>query len=143
MSRETAAQMIKFHRLVWCDGNFLSSSGVCTIRLDGQPQRRLAISYRLHVSCFAWLGLTISFCMPLEVLAVGSGAISHPAAPRSAEAEYNRGLEAKSAKRFSEAIADFRRAVDIRPDFPEAWNELGFALRQAGFSRGTAGVRLT
>lgn len=100
------------------------------------------MSYRLQVSCFAWLGLTISFCMPPEVLAVGSGSISPPvaprgpiapqAAPRSAEAEYNRGLEAKSAKRFSEAIAGFRRAVDIRPDFPEAWNELGFALRQTG-----------
>ncbi len=100
------------------------------------------MSYRLYVSCFAWLGLTISFCMPLEVLAVGSGSIPPPVAPRrsiapqtaprSAEAEYNRGLEAKSAKRFSEAIAGFRRAVEIRPDFPEAWNELGFALRQTG-----------
>jgi Flp pilus assembly protein TadD len=100
------------------------------------------MSYRLHVGRFAWLGLTISFCMPLEVLAVGSGSISPPAAPRgsiappaaprSAEAEYNRGLEAKSARRFAEAVASFRRAVDTRPDFPEAWNELGFALRQTG-----------
>jgi superkiller protein 3 len=56
---------------------------------------------------------------------------SAPARP-SAEAEYNKGLQAKAAKRFSEAVADFRRAVDLRPDFPEAWNELGFALRQIG-----------
>lgn len=56
---------------------------------------------------------------------------SAPARP-SAEAEYNTGLKAKAAKRFSEAVADFRRAVDLRPNFPEAWNELGFALRQTG-----------
>jgi superkiller protein 3 len=55
-----------------------------------------------------------------------------PVAPRSAEAEYNKGLQAKAAKRFPEAVADFRRAVDLRPGFAEAWNELGFALRQTG-----------
>jgi Flp pilus assembly protein TadD len=90
------------------------------------------MSYKLHMRCFACLGLAISICMPLEALAVGSGSISPPAAPRSAEAEYNKGLEAESAKRFSEAIADFRRAVEIQPNFHEAWNELGFALRQTG-----------
>ncbi len=26
----------------------------------------------------------------------------------------------------------FRRAVDLRPTYAEAWNELGFALRQTG-----------
>jgi Flp pilus assembly protein TadD len=29
-------------------------------------------------------------------------------------------------------VSSFRRAVEARPDFPEAWNELGFALRQTG-----------
>ncbi len=90
------------------------------------------MSHRSHMSCFACLGLLISLCLPTLALAVGSGAVPAPVAPRSAEAEYNKGLEAKSAKRFSEAIAVFRRAVDIRPNFPEAWNELGFALRQTG-----------
>jgi superkiller protein 3 len=53
-------------------------------------------------------------------------------APRSAEAEYNKALQAKATNRFVEAAAGFRRAVDIRPNFPEAWNELGFALRHTG-----------
>jgi superkiller protein 3 len=35
-------------------------------------------------------------------------------------------------KRFSDAITDFRHAVELRPNFAEAWNELGFALRQTG-----------
>lgn len=55
-----------------------------------------------------------------------------PTAPRSAETEYNKGLQAKAARRYSDAVNDFRRAVDIRPNFAEAWNELGFALRNTG-----------
>lgn len=90
------------------------------------------MSHRSRMGSFAYLGLLVSLCPPLPALAVGSGSVPAPVAPRSAEAEYNKGLEAKSAKRFSEAIAGFRRAVDIRPNFPEAWNELGFALRQTG-----------
>jgi len=53
-------------------------------------------------------------------------------APRSAEAEYNKGLQAKAAKRYSDAIPSFRKAVDIKANYPEAWNELGFSLRQTG-----------
>ncbi len=90
------------------------------------------MSHQSHMGCLACLGLLISFCLPLRALAVGSGSVPAPVVPRSAEAEYNKGLEAKSAKRFSEAIAGYRRAVEIRPNFPEAWNELGFALRQTG-----------
>ena len=41
-------------------------------------------------------------------------------------------LQAKAAKRYSDAIASFRKAVDIKANYPEAWNELGFALRQTG-----------
>lgn len=79
--------------------------------------------------CFA---LLISLFLPRQVLAVGSGPAPAPVAPRSADAEYNKGLQNKAGKRFSEAAADFRRAVDLRQNFPEAWNELGFALRQTG-----------
>jgi Flp pilus assembly protein TadD len=80
-------------------------------------------------ACFA---LLTSLFLPLHVFAVGSGPAPTPVSPRSVEAEYNQGLQNKAAKRFSEAAADFRRAVDLRQNFPEAWNELGFALRQTG-----------
>lgn len=49
-----------------------------------------------------------------------------------AHTEYTAGLQAKASQRYAEAAARFRRAVDARPNFPEAWNELGFALRQTG-----------
>ena len=65
-------------------------------------------------------------------MAAGSGPAPTPVAPRSAEAEYNKGLQAKAAKRYPDAIDSFRKAVDIKANYPEAWNELGFALRQTG-----------
>ena len=74
----------------------------------------------------------VQLALPGGVAAVGSGPAPTPTAPRSAEAEYNDGLQAKTAKRNSDAVVSFRRAVEIRPSFAEAWNELGFALRQTG-----------
>ncbi len=92
------------------------------------------MSHRSAASWAASAVLLLSLCLPPAVLAVGSGSIPTPApaAPRSAETEYNQGLQAKAAKRYAEAAVNFRRAVDLRPNFPEAWNELGFALRQTG-----------
>ena len=78
------------------------------------------------------LVLSLLLTFPDAVLAVGSGPVPTPAAPRSAEADYNAGLQAKAAQRFPAAASSFRRAVEVRPNFPEAWNELGFALRQTG-----------
>ena len=59
----------------------------------------------------------------------------HPQPPLTREKEGDHvpaGLEAKAGKRYAAAAASFRRAVEARPNFPEAWNELGFALRQTG-----------
>jgi Flp pilus assembly protein TadD len=69
---------------------------------------------------------------PGTARSVGSGPAPAPVAPRPAETDYNAGLQAKAAKQYATAASHFRRAVDARPDFPEAWNELGYALRQIG-----------
>jgi tetratricopeptide (TPR) repeat protein len=53
-------------------------------------------------------------------------------ADTSAQSEYNRGVRARVAKDWATAITAFRRAVDFRPDFADAWNELGYALRNQG-----------
>ena len=53
------------------------------------------------------------------------------AAP-SAEQEYGRGIAARNAKDWRSAAGAFRKAVDLRPAYPEAWNELGYALRNQG-----------
>jgi tetratricopeptide (TPR) repeat protein len=46
-----------------------------------------------------------------------------------AQREYDRGARARVAQDWAAAVEAFRRAVALRPAFPEAWNELGFALR--------------
>ena len=50
-------------------------------------------------------------------------------AEANAETEYNRGVRARVAKDWATAVAAFQKAVAFRPDFAEAWNELGYALR--------------
>jgi tetratricopeptide (TPR) repeat protein len=55
-----------------------------------------------------------------------------PLASPDAEAEYNRGIRARVARDWPAAVSAFQRALAIRSAFPEAWNELGFALRNEG-----------
>ena len=102
------------------------------------------MAQRVSIGKTVCLGLVMTLGFPLRAFAVGSGSVSvpsapmpsrsmpAPAAPRSAEVEYNTGLQNKGAQRFPEAVENFRRAVALRQNFPEAWNELGFALRQTG-----------
>ena len=49
-----------------------------------------------------------------------------------AEGEYNRGVRARLAKDWAAAVEAFREAIVLRPAFPEAWNELGYAFRNQG-----------
>jgi tetratricopeptide (TPR) repeat protein len=55
-----------------------------------------------------------------------------PPAAATAESEYNRGIRARVARDWKAAEAGFRGALVRRAAFPEAWNELGFALRNQG-----------
>jgi tetratricopeptide (TPR) repeat protein len=61
-----------------------------------------------------------------------AGPVRQPTATPSAESEYDRGVRARLAKDWNAAVEAFRSAVAMRPAFPEAWNELGFALRNQG-----------
>jgi Flp pilus assembly protein TadD len=45
------------------------------------------------------------------------------------EREYNRGVQARLAKQWATAVDAFHAVVTLRPGFPEAWNELGYAFR--------------
>jgi tetratricopeptide (TPR) repeat protein len=53
-------------------------------------------------------------------------------ASASAQSEYNRGVRARVAKDWATAITAFGQAVRFSPDFADAWNELGYALRNQG-----------
>jgi tetratricopeptide (TPR) repeat protein len=49
-----------------------------------------------------------------------------------ADSEYDRGVRARIAKDWVAAADAFNQAVGLRPEFADAWNELGFALRNQG-----------
>jgi tetratricopeptide (TPR) repeat protein len=55
-----------------------------------------------------------------------------PPAVGTADSEYTRGVRARVAGDWKAAEAAFRRAITLRAAFPEAWNELGYALRNLG-----------
>jgi Flp pilus assembly protein TadD len=55
-----------------------------------------------------------------------------PPSTADAQSEYDRGVRARVARNWPTAVEAFRRAVSLQPAFPEAWNELGYALRNDG-----------
>ena len=55
-----------------------------------------------------------------------------PLAGPTAESEYNRGIRARITKDWPAAVDAFRKAIEQRAAFPDAWNELGYALRNQG-----------
>jgi len=55
-----------------------------------------------------------------------------PFAGDDAETAYNRGVRARVAKDWVAAAEAFMTAINYRSAFPEAWNELGYALRNQG-----------
>lgn len=50
----------------------------------------------------------------------------------SGEAKYNEGLAFTRAQDWSHAESAYREALMLRPDMPEAWNELGHAIKRQG-----------
>ena len=70
------------------------------------------------------------------VLAAGSEPKPQAAPPaahvRTAESVYNEGLAKKAAGQWADAETDFRQATKLKPNFPEAWSELGHALKKRG-----------
>ena len=77
------------------------------------------------------------------MLLMAAGAAAEPSSPAieerrqpvstpSADTEYDRGVRARVVKDWKAAETAFRQAIALRPSFPDAWNELGFALRNLG-----------
>jgi Flp pilus assembly protein TadD len=86
------------------------------------------------------LGATIALSSMLLLPATGRAdpsmpgveARRQPPAAASAQSEYNRGVRARVARDWPVAVEAFRRAVTLDAAFAEAWNELGYALRNQG-----------
>jgi tetratricopeptide (TPR) repeat protein len=84
----------------------------------------------------ASLALAVTGLLPAGALAEPSspaaGQVRQPTATPSAESEYDRGVRARLSRDWAAAVEAQKSAVTMRPAFPEAWNELGFALRNQG-----------
>jgi Flp pilus assembly protein TadD len=85
------------------------------------------------------LGLSVAASMLRPGIALGDPSnnpavdqVRQPTATPTAESEYDRGMRARLTKDWNAAVEAQRSAVTLRPAFPEAWNELGFALRNQG-----------
>lgn len=82
------------------------------------------------------LGFAIAALAPSAGLAEPSTPAAEqmrqPPVTPGAESEYNRGVRARLAKDWATAEKAFRDALVFRAAFPEAWNELGYALRNQG-----------
>ena len=55
-----------------------------------------------------------------------------PGVPSSAERHFQEGLDAQKKKDWRRAAAAYEAALKEREAFPEAWNGLGYSLRQQG-----------
>ena len=55
-----------------------------------------------------------------------------PSVPASAERHFQEGLDAQKKKDWRRAAQAYEAAIKQREAFPEAWNGLGYSLRQQG-----------
>jgi len=58
--------------------------------------------------------------------------IASPKAPENARRAYERGLQQTGRQRFANAEEQLNRAIEIYPDYAEAWHELGVVQQAQG-----------
>ncbi len=86
--------------------------------------------------------LALAFVAAMPALTPGAS-VADPSTPAveqrrqspaeaSAASEYDRGVRARVVQNWTAAEDAFRRAIGFRADFADAWNELGYALRNQG-----------
>jgi tetratricopeptide (TPR) repeat protein len=83
-----------------------------------------------------WIGRVIGaglLCVAVSAWADGpTPAAPPPGVPTSAERLFQEGLDAQKKKDWRKASQSYEAAIKQREAFPEAWNGLGYSLRQQG-----------
>jgi len=64
-----------------------------------------------------------------EQPAAGTVSMANLMAPKKAQQEFDKGSELADKKKFDEALAHFRRAVEVYAKYPAAYNEMGMVER--------------
>jgi 4-amino-4-deoxy-L-arabinose transferase-like glycosyltransferase len=91
---------------------------------------------RLAGSFYCWSNLLAEAGRTDDAIEVGREAIRHDAT--MPEAHYNLCTLLASKNEIIDATAECRKAVDLRPVYPKAWNNLGVLLAMTGNRRGAA-----
>jgi tetratricopeptide (TPR) repeat protein len=85
------------------------------------------------------LALLLLSMVPLLGFAVGTGSSGSGGAASAggvdkmtADDYYSKGLALSEAGKHSEALPQFQKAVDLKADFAEAYNMIGFTYRKLG-----------
>ena len=80
------------------------------------------------------VALGLALLLPAaSALADGPSPVIVPAAPApTAEGHLKEGLDYQKKRDFRRAASAYQAAIRLREAFPEAWNGLGYALRQQG-----------
>lgn len=82
-----------------------------------------------------FIALTAAFALTPLLMGAGSSSVSRPPAPAAEPAYvryYNDGVKADKAGDYRRAVELYRQALREKPDFADAHNNLGFALRKIG-----------
>jgi len=113
--------------------NMLDPSGTTTVAAQSLAKGTRMNVLARRVTVFA-LGALLISCPARADMSNPAPAPAPRSAPAgsTAEDEFNQGLRARTAKDWNGAAAAFRRAVELRPPYAEAWNGLGYALRNQG-----------
>jgi tetratricopeptide (TPR) repeat protein len=82
-------------------------------------------------------GFTLAAAGVSTAFGMGSQSVPQPPAKAvastvDAAAVYNQGVALLHEKKYMEALVDFRKAVQAKPDFAEAHNNLAYCLRHQG-----------
>jgi tetratricopeptide (TPR) repeat protein len=71
----------------------------------------------------------------VETPASGTVSVANLMAPKKAQQEFDKGSELSEKKKYDEALAHFRKAVEVYAKYPAAYNEMGKVERAQDHSK--------
>ncbi len=83
----------------------------------------------LLVTCVA---VTSTFAMGSPSPSSGGSKSSTSSGPVTASDWYNLGYKLSQAEKYSDALADFKKAISLNANYAEAYNMLGYCTRKLG-----------
>ena len=80
----------------------------------------------------AWGVAAVILGVQSQTIATSSQTIASPGSPVDADFHLKRGQDSSGVHEYDRAIADYTTAIQLKPDFAEAYNDRGFAYYLKG-----------